>query len=114
MKKKLFILFLLIMAISTSSMTYAAEGGAFGEEVDAKIGVGFGETTATTEVTKPKPSVYEPGIKPGIDRMLPKTNELLQTLVVLLVGIALLLIVFGLFVIKKVYSKRNNFYLIYD
>lgn len=53
------------------------------------------------------PSIYQPNENPDVSQLLPKTNEMLQTLLVLMLGVAILILVLGLIMFKKVYSNKE-------
>ncbi len=113
MKKIIIALFLCMFTLLSNSFVYAQEATTFSSNNDTKVGVGFDEVEildSSTSKLKPKVDVYQPPTKATVSTMLPQTNELLQTLMTLLVGIALLLIVLGMKLYKITYSNKNNVY----
>lgn len=111
MKRSFVSLFVLICALLFAGMTSYADDGS------VKSPIREGETELSIQIPKDipkkpiKPEVYKPEIKPNVDRLLPKTNEMIQTLLFLLVGIAALIVFFGLFMFKK--TIQNNNYILF-
>lgn len=92
------------------SISLDAHAAITGDETE--IGVGFGNNKEPVTPVKPiKPTVYEPGVKPTVSTLLPRTNELIQSLIVMLLGIKLLLVFIGMYILIQTYNKENNLYI---
>lgn len=108
MKKKLGILFIMFVILTFPTLDTKAENVSkkITEDKQADVLFGFdGNKTKIPEETI-KPTVYLPDTKPQVSNLLPKTNELLHTLVFLLIGLSVLMVVTGLYLFKKTYENK--------
>lgn len=87
-----------------SSISYAAEG----QDHKTSIEISFGESSKE-EPEKPIKEETKPVIKDDSRKPLPKTGELLASLIFLLMGVALIIVVLGIFTMKKIYRLDYQF-----
>lgn len=107
MKKKIIALLLLSLCLVFQSAYVFANDDKVnqtGNSGDSELSIGFDKGIKKEVI---KPTVYEPKTKPTVSRLLPRTNEIIQTLVLLILGLSLLLIIVGLVLFKKVYNNDN-------
>lgn len=70
---------------------------------ETKISVSIGEL----KEKEIKPGVYKPKVDPSINKLLPKTNEVINVLLVLLGLICTFVLLIGLIMFKKTYDENN-------
>ncbi|HCM89368.1 MULTISPECIES: hypothetical protein [Vagococcus] len=104
-KRVITVVLLMFGLLCTNTFSYAQDQqNNPKKEGDTEVNVHFSKDDIKKD--KIKPSVYKPEVKPTVSELLPRTNEMLQTLLFLLIGIALIVLIFGLLMFKKIYNKK--------
>lgn len=107
MLKKLIVSFLLgcLFVVGAGVTSFAENDGQEIRERESDLTIQFKGSDKV--IDKVKPTVYEPEIKPTVSTLLPKTNEIIQSLILLLIGISVIILTFGIIMFKKTYNKEH-------
>ena len=100
-------LLVVLLAIGTSKSVMASVA-----EKGTTVGVEFEATVDSSGNPKPKPKPKPPVIDGGgqqIDsKLLPKTGEVITSLIVMLIGISIAVFVLGMMILKKTYQEHDK------
>lgn len=89
-----------------------AEDGVGGKTGEMEVTVGIGKVKEKDKSKdKDKDNVYKPEVSPTINDLLPQTNEMINTLLIILGIICLFIVLLGLTMMKRTYEERDYVYL---
>lgn len=74
------------------------------------VGVEFEQTTDSsgTKPPKPKPPVIDGGGHKVNPQILPKTGEVITSLIIMLLGVSIAVFVLGIVILKQVYQEQQE------